>query len=200
VKSGAPSGSRRPRERPFVVPSAALLRDPGARRTVHVEYPIDDLAVSGSWVPADSPVTMDALLESVHGGVLVTGKVSAPWEGECRRCLDVARGEIDTAVRELCTEDGDIETTYRLTPDELDLEPIAHDACILALPLAPLCMEGCLGLCSECGANRNTEPCSCSAPPDPRWGPLELLGEGALQARPAPGPKQADPSASDIRQ
>jgi len=176
-------GSRRHRGRPFVVAVAGLLREPGSRRQVEVDAPIEDLAVSGSHVPDGALVHVSALLESVHDGILVSGTVSAKWEGACRRCLDEARGELCVPVRELCVEGGDVETTYALLGDELDLEPIAHDACILELPLAPLCNEGCLGLCPECGVNRNLEQCSCDPAPDPRWGPLALLGGGAPQAR-----------------
>lgn len=187
---------RKGRDRPFVVPVAALLREPGSRRQVTCSGPIDELSVSGSRVPEGVPVTFEGLLESVHGGILVTGTVSAPWSGECRRCLETAEGFLEVEVRELCVEEGDVETTYGLTAEELDLEPIAHDACILELPLAPLCMEGCLGLCPECGANRNLQPCSCRPAPDPRWGVLTLLeGDGAPQARAQAGAKGSDPAA-----
>ena len=69
------------------------------------------------------------------------------------------------------------EEAYPLRGDELDLEPLARDAVILELPLAPLCSEGCLGLCPTCGANRNTEPCACAPPSDPRWSALDALRE-----------------------
>ena len=49
------------------------------------------------------------------------------------------------------------EEAYPLAGDELDLEPLARDAVLLELPLAPLCAEDCPGLCPTCGANRNTE-------------------------------------------
>ncbi|MDA8292425.1 MAG: DUF177 domain-containing protein [Actinomycetota bacterium] len=143
------------------------------------------LEVSGSRVPEGSPVRASVLLESVHGGILVSGTVSAGWTGACRRCLEDASGALSVPVRELCVEGGDVETTYALVGDELDLEPIAHDACILELPLAPLCREGCLGLCPECGADRNRERCSCGPAPDPRWGPLVALAGEAPQARAA---------------
>ena len=65
--------------------------------------------------------------------------------------------------------------TYAIGSDWLDLEPIVHDACILELPLAPLCRDDCQGLCPVCGANRNSETCSCEAPVDPRWSALAVL-------------------------
>ncbi len=82
-------------------------------------------------------------------------------------------------MRELCVDEPDEEeTTYRLNGDLLDLAPLVHDACILELPLAPLCSAECLGICPDCGANRNVEACACAAPVDPRWGALAVLGEG----------------------
>ena len=70
------------------------------------------------------------------------------------------------------------EEAYPLAGDELDLEPLARDAVLLELPLAPLCAEDCRGLCPTCGANRNTEPCACPRPVDPRWSALDALRDG----------------------
>jgi len=169
--------NRRP-DRSFVVPVGALRRAPGSRRRVQVESELEGLSVSGSHVPEGQPVRLEAVLEAVHDGILVSGTVTTLWAGGCRRCLEEARGELRVEVRELCVEDGDEETTYALGPEELDLAPIAHDACILDLPLAPLCSEECLGLCPECGANRNLERCACVPSPDPRWAQLVLLPGG----------------------
>lgn len=187
VPSPKTHGSNGSRQRTFVVPVAELLRQPGSRRHVVHAAPIEDLAVSGSRVPAGVDVAVDVVLESVHDGILVTGTIGSSWEGACRRCLEPAHGELSVEVRELCVLDGDEETTYPLDVDRLDLEPIAHDACILALPLAPLCREGCLGLCPECGANRNVERCACPPSPEIRWGMLSLVRDEAPQVQTARG-------------
>jgi uncharacterized protein len=173
---------RRPpkEDEPFLVEIAALRREPGSHRRIALSAPLPGLAVPTSAVVGGA-VALEALLESVSEGILVTGTIRATWEGECRRCLERATGEIVVEVRELCVEEpDDEETTYRLDGDLLDLAPIVHDACILELPLAPLCSEGCLGICPECGANRNLERCACAAPVDPRWAALAVLrgGEG----------------------
>jgi uncharacterized protein len=162
---------------PFLVEVAALRREPGSSRRVTISAPLSGLAVPTSAIVPGEAVVLDALLESVSEGILVRGTVTASWVGECRRCLEEARGELVIAVRELCVEEpDDEETTYRLDGDVLDLAPIVHDACILELPLAPLCSEGCLGICPECGVNRNVERCPCAAPTDPRWAALAALG------------------------
>jgi uncharacterized protein len=47
---------------------------------------------------------------------------------------------------------------------------------LLAIPMKPLCREGCAGLCPTCGRNLNQGPCDC--PPqvlDPRLSGLRKL-------------------------
>ncbi|MCU1491011.1 MAG: hypothetical protein JWM85_2416 [Acidimicrobiaceae bacterium] len=176
--------SRRFEEHPFLVEVGDLRRNPGTRRRIQLAGRLSGLAVSGSAVPDDAPVSLEALLESVHDGILVSGTVRARWRGSCRRCLKDAEGDLEVAVRELCVEHGDEETTYALTGDQLDLEPIVHDACILDLPLAPLCSQECLGLCPECGADRNLEPCACAPATDQRWAGLALLTGGDAEGSP----------------
>ena len=167
---------------PFVVAVAVLRKNPGTRRRLKVTGPIADLDVSNSRVEPGSAVELDVVLESVLGGMVVTGTVSACWEGECRRCLETATGRLLARVREVYTDHADPEIEYAMTDDWLDLEPLAHDACILELPLAPLCGPDCLGLCPECGVNRNHETCTCTEKTDPRW--AGLAGRGALEAIP----------------
>jgi uncharacterized protein len=164
---------------PFVVNVATLRRQPGASLRERREAPIPELAVIGSSVPEGATVVVEVLLESVHGGIMATGSVTASWVGDCRRCLAVARGDLHSAVRELFEPGGDPEQTYPLRGDQLDLEPLARDAVLLELPQVPLCAEGCLGLCPVCGINRNEASCSCQTESvDPRWAPLDALRGG----------------------
>jgi uncharacterized protein len=161
--------------RPFVVHAAKLRRQVGTRWNELRRGVIDDLACSGSAVPAGAEVEADVVLESVLGGVAVAGTVRAPWTGTCRRCLEPTTGTLVVAVREHFTEGGDGEETYPLHDGEVDLEPMVRDAVLLELPQAPLCRQGCLGLCPTCGADRNAEPCDCAPPADPRWAALDVL-------------------------
>lgn len=141
---------------------------------------IADLEVAGTKVPEGAEVSVEAQLEMVQGGVLVTGTVRAPWEGQCRRCLEAARGEVSVRVREFygSQASSDDEDVYPLGGDQLDLEPLARDAVLLELPLAPLCREGCQGLCPVCGADRNRLTCGCDDQLDPRWAGLNVLRGG----------------------
>ena len=160
--------------RPFLVGVANLVRT-GPRRE-HRAGRIEGLVVSGSAVPMGADVDVDVLLEPVHAGVMVTGTVASRWEGPCRRCLGPAGGAVQAVVQELYEHSSDGQDTYALSGDQLDLEPLARDAVLLELPLAPLCREGCPGLCPSCGADLNDGPCGC--PPgdrDPRWAALDEL-------------------------
>lgn len=59
---------------------------------------------------------------------------------------------------------------------EINPAALAWEEFSLALPVKPLCGESCKGLCPECGANRNTDSCACSAPKgDPRLAALRGL-------------------------
>jgi uncharacterized protein len=165
----------------FRVDVGALRRHPGERREFRRCGEIEELYVTAARVPEGVEVCIEGVLESVSGGILVTAAVSAPWEGECRRCLDAARGQLAAEVVELVTDEPDPDTGYALQGDVLDVRAMAHDACILELPPAPLCKEGCRGLCPVCGVNRNIEQCSCAPPLDPRWAALAGLAGGEQQ-------------------
>ena len=162
---------------PFVVNVGALRRGAVHATEAHCSGRLPDIRISSAAVPHDQDVRIDALLEAASGtSVLVSGTVTAPWEGECRRCLNPAGGILTTDVRELYEEQPDPEETYKLRGDQLDLEPLVRDAVLLELPQAPLCAEACAGLCPVCGVNRNHGTCSCETQPtDPRWAALDVL-------------------------
>lgn len=179
---------------PWLVPVTALRRSVGNRREEHRWGRVGDLHVAGSLIAADAEAEAVATLDSLDGGIEVTAVVSAPWQGECRRCLQPLTGDLRCEVRELYrprrpgeAPDAD-EETYPLSGEQLDLRPLVRDALLLELPTAPLCRPDCRGLCQQCGADLNVAPCGC--PPlseDPRWAALDVL-------RPQPGSAGTGPT------
>jgi uncharacterized protein len=164
----------------WLVPITALRRTTGAQRSEHRRGALGRLHVADAVVPADAEVVADVVLTAVDGGLEVAGTVRSDWEGECRRCLRPVGGVLSTDVRELyrprAAGEAEDEETYALGVDYLDLAPLARDALLLALPLAPLCREDCAGLCPTCGADLAEEPCGCSTiVADPRWAALDAL-------------------------
>ncbi len=161
----------------FIVDIGSIRRQPGARMEVKLEGKLPDLQISFSKVDEDEAISLEVLLEQVYEGILVTGRLSTKWQGDCRRCLGSAEGRLTADIRELYAEHMNDELVYELSGEELDLEPLVHDSCILSLPLAPLCKTDCAGICAGCGVNLNIGSCSCAAPVDPRWSKLSLVLE-----------------------
>ena len=127
-------------------------------------------------MPEGSDLQLDIRLESVVEGVLVTGTATARAAGECVRCLDPLERELHASFQELYvypdSGGADDEETLRLEGDLIDLEPVVRDAVVLALPLAPVCRDGCRGLCPECGMRLNADPEHRHEAVDPRWAAL----------------------------
>lgn len=128
--------------------------------------------------PEGSELQISLRLEAVIEGVLVTGDVEANIQGECSRCLAPLSLDLVVDFQELYEhpdEDNKTEDSLLLEGDLLDLEPALRDAIVLALPLAPLCSEDCLGLCTECGFELNNDPEHHHDTVDARWLALEGL-------------------------
>jgi len=141
-----------------------------------VEAPLEQLSVIDTSMPDRSTVVVDVRLESVNEGIVATGAVAAPWEGLCRRCLEPVEGTLRSEVLEVFEAEPVEGETLLLDGDRIDLEPVAREAILLGLPMAPLCREDCQGLCPTCGADRNDAGCDCAPPTaDPRWAGLEGL-------------------------
>jgi uncharacterized protein len=178
---------------PLVLDTRDLPRRPGAMRVIQrtVAAPAD-LGLELIGVPAGADLTLDLRMESVTEGVLVSGEISGPVEGECGRCLRPVTDSVRVSIQELYAYEHSAtdETTEedevgRLQGDLLDLEPALRDAVVLALPNHPLCREDCPGLCPECGVPWDELPAGHShAQLDPRWAALAQLTE---QTRTGPG-------------
>jgi uncharacterized protein len=167
---------------PLRIDTRALGRRPGSLREVHRSVPAPaGLTLQLVGVPQGATVELDVRLEAVGEGVLVTGTATAPLTGECGRCLDPVATDIEATFQELFVyepgEDPD-EDTVPLRGDFIDLEPLLRDALVLALPLTPVCREGCRGLCPGCGARLDDlAPDHTHDDFDPRWARLRALAD-----------------------
>jgi uncharacterized protein len=160
----------------LVVSVADLLPHPGKTKRVDRDVILDELAISSSRVPDGAPVSLALELQSVNDAIVAVGEVRAPWTGECRRCLKPTGGEVVAQVHEIYERDPVEGETRQLGDALVDLTDLARDAVLLELPLAPLCLEDCAGLCPTCGVDRNTTSCDCATEVrDPRWAALDDL-------------------------
>lgn len=162
---------------PFVIGVTTERRNPGVQRRVRAAGPLAGLGTSAAAVPDDAEVVAEVAVEAMTDGrVTATGTVRAPWAGECRRCLERVEGDVEVEVQEVFephpSEDAE---TYRLDGEELDLEPMVRDAILLALPLAPLCREGCAGPDPDDHPVVAGDATAEDDEGDPRWAALEEL-------------------------
>ncbi|MGE4439992.1 MAG: DUF177 domain-containing protein [Desulfomicrobium sp.] len=104
-------------------------------------------------------------------GYLIQGHLGGAVTTVCHRCLEEAVVVIDHDFDGFeAHEDVDLaegEPNHLRNVDtgwELDLAGLLWEEFLLALPEKILCADTCLGLCPQCGKNRNQEPCACSNP------------------------------------
>jgi uncharacterized protein len=140
------------------------------------------------FVPA-GPFSVRGDLKRVNQELVFRGRMQAAVRLACGRCLEEFTVEIS----------GPLEAQWRIVPSPgdrsghpeedgpwledletgdvqqggINLADYLLEQVILNIPLAPLCRDECRGLCPECGANRNNQPCSCSSGSDD--GPFKEL-------------------------
>jgi len=110
-----------------------------------------------------------------HGRFFFSGTIEGAAQGTCRRCLTEVPLKVAEDVQVLFATSGldeadeDDVVQIPATAWELDLRPAVREEWVLAVPAFALCREACLGLCPQCGADRNTGACRCAPSTDPRW-------------------------------
>jgi uncharacterized protein len=167
----------------LVVNIAGLLGEPpGAHRDILVDGVLVDLGVD---LVQASPLEVRARIARTNRGVILTGHVRTSLAETCSRCLVAIEVPLDVPVDEEVLPSIDLGSglpvdtnadpeAHRLSDHhELDLEPLAREAILLAAPIAPVCRVDCRGLCPECGADLNAGPHDHGeAPIDPRLAKL----------------------------
>ncbi|HKK00839.1 MAG TPA: DUF177 domain-containing protein [Desulfuromonadales bacterium] len=118
----------------------------------------------------------------VHEMVEVEGAVETTVSLTCSRCLkevslplaahfaltfteelpDIDSEDEDGEGVELSAEEMGL---ILFQGDEIDLRDAIAEQVVMALPLRPLCDEGCKGLCQVCGADLNNGDCGCQPTP-----------------------------------
>lgn len=159
---------------PFAVQVFDLMHRPGEMREHSLDIVVPEgfgNAVIG--IRDGAKLHLDARLESLHDGILVSGRARTTAEGECVRCLIDVALPIRVEFQELFAYSFDEAFDYTVHDNLVDLEPVVRDAVVLSLPFQPVCQEDCLGLCPECGVRLLDNPGhEHEAPVDPRWAAL----------------------------
>lgn len=166
---------------PFKVNLHELPRRAGEMKNYHLEFvspePIGTPMLA---IKTGEPLVVDFKAEAVSDGVLISGRIVSLAEGECGRCLEELKEDVDQEFRELflyesrkSENEEDDDELFAMDGDIADIEVPIRDAVVLAMPLNPLCKPDCLGLCSECGERmEKLGPDHSHEKVDPRWSGL----------------------------
>jgi uncharacterized protein len=172
-----------------VLPLEAVVEEP---LSFEFEIPFTREELDREPLLSVSPARIAGEVSRVEGGHALTARLA--WDGvlECSRCLapyDFSPREDFSLVlyprqsiseSELSLDREDLDAHFYDDPN-VPVAPIVEERIQMAIPMKPLCREDCLGLCAQCGADRNVAPCDCAVEfVDPRWKALELLKKGQV--------------------
>jgi uncharacterized protein len=126
--------------------------------------------------------------KDIVADIRLRGRFAGSFRVPCARCVEPVEiplaAEFDLIFRPAAA---DREATERsitaqeteigyYLKDSLLLEDVLREQVLLSLPVRTLCKPDCKGLCQRCGANRNSQACSCEdGPSDLRWEALSGL-------------------------
>ncbi|HOO25211.1 MAG TPA: DUF177 domain-containing protein [Clostridiales bacterium] len=154
-----------------------IFNNEGAEKSF--EYELDfsqtDLA---DYLPFTQPVQIKGKVKNSAGVVSISATVYGKTLTECDRCASDITGSMSVPVEHILVTrlSGDDDTGLILVEDaKLDLDSLAREDILLAMPTKVLCADDCKGLCAGCGVNLNYEECRCEKPIDPRLDVLRQL-------------------------
>ncbi len=150
----------------------------------------EQMVLSGPWPEIlkerldgelEQPATVHVVVRNVTSGLLIEVSGVAFVHVPCSRCLEDARLTLAFSdSQEFREEPGPLDWALdyeRFTGDYIELDALVADAVAVELPLVPVCMEKCRGLCPYCGVNRNWLKCACEPPTESRWDVLKTWTE-----------------------
>lgn len=169
-----------------------MLLDLGKIRTAHERYekvyPANAFKTTEHEYRIVEPVALAFDIFKDKDQFRLVGDVKTVLELPCSRCLEAFRWPVDsrfelryhphaqnTGEGEREIEEDDLTTAF-YENEEIDLGQLMEEQFYLALPMKPLCAEGCKGLCPVCGKNLNRDACDCKRDwEDPRFAALREL-------------------------
>ena len=135
-----------------------------------------------------APVTLAFDIFKDKAQFRLVGRVQTVLELACDRCLKPFTLPVDATFDlryqpradnvgegELKIEEDDLTTAF-YDNQTIDLGQLMREQFYLSLPMKPLCLEDCRGLCPFCGTNLNRGSCDCKREwEDPRLAVLKTL-------------------------
>lgn len=150
---------------------------------VEGQVPPDDPLWEGQELRLRKPLRVTGSAQRAGADVLVRLRFCGEVVIPCSRCLREVTQQVDDEASLLFragvgAKEAEEEETYPL-PDRgraLDLGTPLREHVLLAVPRYAVCGKACKGLCAQCGADLNEEPCGCRTDEvDERWAALRRV-------------------------
>ena len=144
-------------------------------RDVLVKKLMEEIEKSDEGLRFSGPLQVDLNLTKLEPEYYLRGSLACEISQNCARCaeanpfavkfpfeLGLAHIVHQKAKDPALTQESDVLDIIYFEGPELDLAPILEEQFFLGRPYQLVCKESCQGLCQQCGANRNIEPCDCT--------------------------------------
>ncbi|HKZ01862.1 MAG TPA: DUF177 domain-containing protein [Pyrinomonadaceae bacterium] len=151
-------------------------------------YASGELELNDARVTLVEPPNISGRISREARKIRVEGNMHARAKVECDRCLVPIELPVDSTFKLDYVTPAEYESihAHELAEEDLtlsvfdgvsiDLDEIAREQVLLAVPAQTLCRTECKGLCVTCGADLNSGDCGCEvAKIDPRWAGLKEL-------------------------
>ena len=155
-------------------------------RKIDADVEARGLEITTSRIPEGSRVGVEGAIDTAMAGIEFNGVVTSGWEGECRRCLKMITEPLNIELNVSFLpdlNDQDDADAYPMSGDFIDLGEVVREELMLALPLSPLCTNGCVGADpdrysttgNQGGSDTNGDDEDGEGAIDPRWAGLSEL-------------------------
>ncbi|MBM3470700.1 MAG: DUF177 domain-containing protein [Armatimonadetes bacterium] len=136
----------------------ALRAERGAALVVSCSEPMASGIVE---MPFVGPVEGTLSLTNLGPSLRVEGRLVTRVDLVCDRCAAPFRAVVEAPVYEDLAWDGEEFLAAAQGTTVLDVDALAREMLLLALPTPARCHPDCPGLCGKCGADLNAGRCAC---------------------------------------
>ena len=153
-----------------------IIGVPGGKISFDFEPDMSE-ASGGSVIRIKEPARAAGNVINSAGVLTFSANVDATCVCVCARCLKEFESPVHKQISADLTEGGEGENpdAYFLQGDMVDAGEVVVTEFILDMDERLLCRDDCAGLCQNCGADLNNEPCKCEKEIDPRLAVLSQL-------------------------
>ena len=147
----------------MVINFSDLLSKKNRKKQISLSFELEPFEFEGEEIRAVEKVYVEGVAISENDVIVINASIKTKLKLNCYRCLDTFIYPIDIDIEERFTNNKELqdEEIMFVDGDTLNITEIIENSIISTLPIKRLCKEDCKGLCSQCGANKNVENCSC---------------------------------------